>query len=866
MTNVISQSAGDRAILFGSIKKVGTINILKPDSSVGAKVTIAPSVHQLPQPRPLPVVLPPRSFPLLLGRREEVKVALDALPYDQSLEFYGSPGIGKTVILRYLAHHPSIVPALRDGIVYYNCTRYQPVSDLLQILFNAFYDSVTPFKLTDIQIREALKDKKALILLDGAKLTREEVQDIINALPNFTFLFASSERQLWGEGHPVGLGGLPLNDAVSLVARELGHSLSSNERPFAETLCTALEGHPLRILQAVALVTQDNLSLAAVVQLVNNNTSNSAWTEQLLSSLKKPQRMILALLAALGANIALAGQRIADLTEIPQIKPVLETLVRRNLVQVEGDRYHLASSLVEELRNSADITSWMEKSVTYFTKLAQESQGIPQSLLEESDAILQTLEWAAEAGRWSDVLSLGKAIEGELAFSGQWGTWENVLQLTLEAARATGNQAAEAFALHQLGTRALSLSEVTKAQSYLNQALHIRELLNDQAGIEVTRHNLQFILNLLNPPLPARKREDESENVVNKNILLLIKFSVAVLLLGLGGIVTRFFWSSFEWEPQASNPDVTTTPVKLTSLSLKPEDITWGTTVQGTVTLNNPAVGDVAVNLKSSNQALAPVQENVTIPAGKKEANFEFSIPKDGSNYPKGATVEIAASDQGITKPTSLTLKPQESAKPELTSLVLKPEDITWGTTVQGTVTLNNPAVDDVVVNLESSDRYLAPVQTNVTIPAGETKGIFEFSIPKDGSNYPKGATVEIAASYNQVSKPASFKLEPYQRLPELKSLSLPEKAYRGETVRGTVTLTTPVPNDKITVNISSDDLYLVPRQIVTIKSGNPTGEFKFQIPEKLRPGEKAEAKDVNITASYGKMRLTEKLTVLVLF
>lgn len=60
MTNVISQSAGDRAILFGSIKKVGTINILKPDSSVGAKVTIAPSVHQLPQPRPLPVVLPPR--------------------------------------------------------------------------------------------------------------------------------------------------------------------------------------------------------------------------------------------------------------------------------------------------------------------------------------------------------------------------------------------------------------------------------------------------------------------------------------------------------------------------------------------------------------------------------------------------------------------------------------------------------------------------------------------------------------------------------------------------------------------------------------------------------------------------------------
>jgi hypothetical protein len=797
MTNVISQSASDHAILFGSIAQVGTINILKPDSSVGAKVTIAPSENQPPQPRPLPVLLPPRSFPLLLGRREEVKVAIDALPYDQTVEFYGSPGIGKTVILRYLAHHPSIIPAFTDGIVYHNCTRYQPVSDLLQVLFNAFYESGTPFKPTDIQIREALKDKKALILLDGAKLTREEVQDIINALRNFTFLFASSERQLWGEGHPIGVGGLPLNDAVSLVARELGHSLSAEERPAAETLCKALEGHPLRILQAIALVTQDNLSLGAVVQLVNNNASNSAWTEKLLSSLKKPQRMILALLAALGANIALAGQRIADLTEIPQIKPVLETLVQRNLVQVEGDRYYLASSLVEELRKSADITSWMEKSVTYFTKLAQGSQGISQSLLEESDAILQTLEWAADAGRWSDVLSLGKAIEGGLAVSGQWGTWENVLQLTLEAARATGNQAAEAFALHQLGTRAFGLSEVTKAESYLNQALHIRELLNDQGGIEVTKHNLQ----LLNPPLPAQPKP---------KIPILIKLGAAVLLLGFGGIVTRFFWPPLKWEPQASNPIVTTTPSVaettpsvvtttppvvtttpsvvtttppvvtttppvvtttppvVTTTPLNSKGVTWGTTVQGTVTLNKPAVDDVVVNLESSDRLIAPVQENVTIPAGETKGIFEFLTPKDGSQR----TVKITASYQGITKATSLTLRPQEPAKPELTSLVLKPEDITWGTKVQGTVTLNNPAVDEIIVNLNSSDRCLAPIQENkIKISSGKQEASFVFLTPKDGGNCPKGGTVQITASYNQVSKTKLFQLKPYQRLrlPQIK-------------------------------------------------------------------------------------------------
>lgn len=248
-----TQTAGDYAIQFGSISHVGAIYILNHDSAVGNRVTLAsPENQHLPQSRPLPVRLPPRRFPLLLGRREEVTVAVNTLPYNQPMEFYGSAGIGKTALLRYLAHHPEIAPAFSDGIVYHRLVRHQTVSDLLQVLFNAFYECQTPFKATDMQIRDALKNKKALILLDGATLTREEVDGLLNDLPSCTFLFASLERQLWGEGRAVELVGLPLDEAVALVAQELGHPLSPEERSAAEKLCIALEGHPLRILQAVA--------------------------------------------------------------------------------------------------------------------------------------------------------------------------------------------------------------------------------------------------------------------------------------------------------------------------------------------------------------------------------------------------------------------------------------------------------------------------------------------------------------------------------------------------------------------------------------------------------------------------------------
>ena len=54
------------------------------------------------------------------------------------------------------------------------------------------------------------------------------------------------------------------------------------------------------------------------------------------------------------------------------------------------------------------------------------------------------------------------------AAAGHWDAWRSCLQATLEAARALGDQAAEALALHQLGTGALCRGDLATAHSLLS--------------------------------------------------------------------------------------------------------------------------------------------------------------------------------------------------------------------------------------------------------------------------------------------------------------------------------------------------------------------------------------------------------------
>jgi hypothetical protein len=82
----------------------------------------------------------------------------------------------------------------------------------------------------------------------------------------------------------------------------------------------------------------------------------------------------------------------------------------------------------------------------------------------------------------------------------RWQIWLDILNLILKAARALGDRKVEAWALHQLGSRAMCLGQAAQARELLTEALSIRKAIKDKAGLKVTQHNLNVLLRAPVPP------------------------------------------------------------------------------------------------------------------------------------------------------------------------------------------------------------------------------------------------------------------------------------------------------------------------------------------------------------------------------
>jgi hypothetical protein len=573
-------------------------NILQIGDVHGGVVNVlAPGEKIQPKPRPSPVDLRPRPFPDLLDRDTEIKTATAAFQSAQPVEFHAAAGSGKTSLLRHLAHRPT-ASTLPDGVVYLSA-RHQLAKDLLQSLYDAFYETDVPFKPTDAQLKHDLQNKRALILLDDVELAREDVETMLDAAPACAFLLASTERRMWGEGQSLALGGLPPADALTLIERELGRPLTPQERPVAQRLRVHSKGSPLALIQIAAEVREKGLHLTDLkaqkdqsegmrttdllefpkqqLQLIKyitrqgevtleaaakhlgdtpDNTrqmlealENKGYLERVekkgkwvyrmhfahksarglppgiwnaveegaegieapsfanaLNALPAPLRQVMAALAALG-GAPVHTEHLAALTGLADVIPTLKALQHRGLVQAHSPRYSLTGGLDAALQQVVDLTPWMERAAAYFTAWAETQQQSPERLMEEAEAILEILKWAANAGRWADVLRLGRAIEGALALGGHWAAWAQVLRWILQAGQALGDQATEAWALHQLGTRSLCLGDDTAARASLTQALQLREALGDKAGAAVTRHNLDLLSTA--PPTPPEEPPEE---------------------------------------------------------------------------------------------------------------------------------------------------------------------------------------------------------------------------------------------------------------------------------------------------------------------------------------------------------------------
>jgi hypothetical protein len=439
--------------------------------------------------RPAPLSSVPSPYSDSVDRDVEADTLAAGLRERGPVNVHGEPGIGKTYVLLHAMEHGT-GDSLPDGAIY----RFAPgpLEDVMQGIFEEFYECEPPCKASDAQIRRDLEAVRALVVLDGVQLERDAAQQLPLAMPACRVVVASRERVLW-EGTPLAVQGLAIPDALKLVAQELGREPTADEDEPARRICELLRGHPLRVREAVATALASGGTLAQI----EHSLADASEAVADLAAIKlgeagdAEKRLIAALDLFRGAPVG--HEHLRAIADVANFDQVVSDAVTRHDVYAHSPRYTLSATL-EGVAQASELNACGERALRHYIAWAEDTRRDPATQLREGPALLALMRWAAQSGRAREAIRLGQSIDTAFAAGRRWGSWRVVLETVLAASRGAGERSAEAWALHQLGTRAFCRGEVDAGVEMLRQALHVRRELDDEAGARITAHNLRIAL------------------------------------------------------------------------------------------------------------------------------------------------------------------------------------------------------------------------------------------------------------------------------------------------------------------------------------------------------------------------------------
>ncbi len=439
-----------------------------------------------------PVRLLSRADPPLLDREEETAEALGAVRPGGTVQVTGGPGSGKSLFLTHLAYGE--MPAtLVDGVVHLRA-RGQPLYDLSFRLFYAFHDSLLPtaYVPPPPQIRREMAGTTAAIVIDDVDDLGTDVDGLLDMAIDSAFVLSSQTEVVDGSAK-VALGGLPTPEAVDLFART--HRGPLPDGPGVAELCAVLDGHPQCVVFAARLVDAERVDPAALAAELSESDPCHQVAKRLLAALPESEARVAAFLAALEGEPVPIAQATAA-TQVSDTGEILRELAGAGIAPSNSPRYAFNPLLQNAAEELWDLDELRVTAVNQLTGwLGQRSPEDP-IVVETAPMVLHLMDWAAGTGRHDETVALGEGIDGALALSGHWGSWERVHKIVLRSASDAGDAAARGWALHQMGTKALCWGERSAAESLLSEALGIRVQVGVQSAIDTTQHNLD----VLHPP------------------------------------------------------------------------------------------------------------------------------------------------------------------------------------------------------------------------------------------------------------------------------------------------------------------------------------------------------------------------------
>lgn len=435
----------------------------------------------------------------LLGRTAQLSDTYAAIRDQRPIEFTATCGYGKTTLLRYLADNAAD-QGVADVSVYLRTGPEEP-ADTIQRLFTELYIAEPPVKPTAEQCAELVGQTHALIVLDDVMLSPGGVEYLVRMLAGCGQVLGSGRPVLGRHGTSQVLPGLPDTAALQLVSRELGRPVADGELTSVRELVTAVDGQPLHLRQAAALVRETGRSFTDLARIAGRDPDELDRLS--VNGLAGQERRALAVLALAGGEI-LPAALVGAMGDVATIAVSLEQLRRRGLAEERADRFSLPVCKVAGYRAMVLKDLQLATAVREIIDWLANRDPTSADSLSAVGGALAIIEWAGEAGDWPTVVSLARVAEPVLTLAGRWEASRHVLDRGLEAAKAIGDQAAQALFAHEQGTLALCRDELDVALRLLEKALSLREQLGDQAGAAATRHNLALLRPAPAAPPPPR--------------------------------------------------------------------------------------------------------------------------------------------------------------------------------------------------------------------------------------------------------------------------------------------------------------------------------------------------------------------------
>lgn len=463
---------------------------------------------------------PPRIPRGFVGRGQEQGELEQHIREKDTVLLHGHDGLGKTTLLKKVAHGASAA-SMPDGVLYLEGTGADGdlgFQDILQYLFDAFFESNPPVKVSNSTAQVHLGNTQSLIILDGFDLPT----DSLNKLPDMVSrggLIVTGKTAPWDDTYlPIELAPLAHQDAIQLFLETSGMASDSSSLPLVDQICTLLDNTPLAIARLAKFIGQGRLTPQAAVNGLegirppSQNKIQSAIERSfglIYTHLMPEEREMLAAVAA-APGVSVDRSWLESMAGGEQISEALEAV---ELLQANSPRLRMHDSIKQILNpGKDDIKNYRASLLKHLTTEAPNRARDFGYMTDELGNILGLIQWAAQTGRWSNVVVLGRAVDPYLTGKGLWDAWEVVLNLVLAAGENLKDQAIQAWALHQLGSREIGVGRIPQAIKLLVHALRVRDALGDRDGAAYTRHNLNLILPPSNDKSEKEPREPSGGN------------------------------------------------------------------------------------------------------------------------------------------------------------------------------------------------------------------------------------------------------------------------------------------------------------------------------------------------------------------